>query len=351
MVWRALFAYSRSNIESIDPTGLTLAVCNLPTGNQIAMGTQIGLHRVLAERTTKVFFIAVLTVTWPFGLPAQAADTNCLETETALEYWRPLRAEATTTKLPVDALALELISCLGSPNPALRDGIGYELYTHWLRNEKFTDATRRALLIELSSNLAVAKEDAGLIRSFSALILAELMRSDSNRPFMSDAQRQELLDAAIAALKKETDFRGLESDIGWVHPVAHMADLLWRFTLHSQTTSEQAEIILAAVKSKIAPAGVAYSFNEGDRLARVVSTIIRRELIQSDVLATWLESFQAPESMQKWSDAFQSPEGMAQLHNTKQFLRALSDQLGETELDSRIAEPLQSLVDGFTLLI
>jgi len=283
--------------------------------------------------------------------PLYGAETDCLDTDAALGYWRPLREQAATTTLPTDPFALELVACLGSPNPELRDGIGYELYTYWLRNEKLTDPTRHALLRELGHGLESLDEGAGLRRSFSALILAELMRSDSNSPFMDDAARQNLLDKAIARLENETDFRGLDPEIGWVHPIAHIADLLWRFALHPATTHEQAISILAAVDSKIAPVGVSYAFNEGDRLARVISTMIRRDLVHTDDIVTWLAGFQEPRSMEKWSDAFQSPGGMAELHNTKQFLRALSDQLSEDEIDPKIAEPLQSLVRGFTLLI
>ncbi len=304
-----------------------------------------------AERTRQVLFFVGLGMMLTVASPRPAAATDCLDTEAALKYWQPLREQATSTALPADELALELVSCLGSPNPELRDRIGYELYTDWLRNEKLTDATRRALLNELSRGLGDVKEAAGLKRSFSALILAEVMRSDSNNPFMDDASRQDLLNAAIAGLKNESDFRGLEPEIGWVHPVAHMADLLWRFALHAETTREQARSILDAVDSKIAPSGVSYTFNEGDRLARVVSTMIRRDLVAAEAIATWLDGFQTPRSMEKWSDAFQSPDGMAELHNTKQFLRALSDQLSEDEIDRKIAEPLQSLVTGFTILI
>jgi hypothetical protein len=42
---------------------------------------------------------------------------------------------------------------------------------------------------------------------------------------------------------------------------------------------------------------------------------------------------------------------MAELHNTKQFLRSLSDQLAGAEIDPVIAEPLAALVNGFTQLI
>ena len=55
--------------------------------------------------------------------------------------------------------------------------------------------------------------------------------------------------------------------------------------------------------------------------------------------------------MGKWTDAFATPAGMAELHNTKQFLRALSDQLDGTEVDAAVFEELDSLVSMFTALI
>ena len=39
--------------------------------------------------------------------------------------------------------------------------------------------------------------------------------------------------------------------------------------------------------------------------------------------------------MARWGEAFQSPDGMAALHNTKQFLRALSDQLLTAQEEER----------------
>jgi hypothetical protein len=55
--------------------------------------------------------------------------------------------------------------------------------------------------------------------------------------------------------------------------------------------------------------------------------------------------------MERWSDAFRSPEGMTELHNTKQFMRALSDQLTATDVADSISEALAALVQGFTQLI
>ena len=105
------------------------------------------------------------------------------------------------------------------------------------------------------------------------------------------------------------------------------------------------------MRAKVAPDGATYAFNEGDRLARVVAVIIRNERLDPEQLGEWLAGFQSPRSMERWSDAFASPSGMAELHNTKQFFRALSDQLADVEVDPAISEPLAALVKGFTGLI
>jgi hypothetical protein len=292
----------------------------------------------------------LLTAIWiPAG--TSAAGIDCLDTDAALEYWRPLKETATSKEHYADSLAPELVSCLGSTDAELRDRIGYELFTYWLREDKLSKVTRLTLLDALTEQLGDPSPDAALSRSFSALILAELMRADSNDSFMTAGQRQALLDSTVQAIDHETDFRGIDAELGWVHPIAHMADLLWRFALHPAITAEQSETLLAAVRSKVAPTEVSYAFNEGDRLARVVAVIIRRELIAAEDIAAWIGEFESPNSMDKWSQAFQSPAGMAELHNTKQFLRALSDQLAGVEIDQQISAVLESLVGGFTQLI
>lgn len=284
-----------------------------------------------------------------------AAAVNCLDTEAALDYWRPIHEQAKDSDEVVDDLALELISCLASPNPELRDRIGYDLFTFWLRNEKLSDDIRRSLLGQLSATMTAEPADmpdsSALARSFSALILAEVMRSDSNAPFMTAEERQTLLTNGTAAIAGETDYRGLDADLGWIHPIAHMSDLLWRFALHAETTEEQAKSILDAIRSKVAPTTSFYGFNESDRLARVVTTVITRNLLGADKVSAWLSKFEAPTSMAKWSDAFASPQGMTELHNTKLFVRALADQLDGADIDPALAARLNALVQEFTQLI
>ena len=55
--------------------------------------------------------------------------------------------------------------------------------------------------------------------------------------------------------------------------------------------------------------------------------------------------------MNTWTDAFLTRAGMAELHNTKLFLRALSDQLQGADIDPAVSQAIDQLVQGFTQLI
>jgi hypothetical protein len=237
----------------------------------------------------------------------------------------------------------------------LRDRIGYELFSLWLRAEKLDDGTRRELFAKLRSMLietpAAAPGDTTFGRSFAALVLAEVLRSDAKQPFLAPGERSSLLEDTLQALDRENDFRGLTADHGWVHPIAHMADLLWRIALHPGTGKAEAERLLDGLRVKVGPTTSAYAFNEGDRLARVASVVIARQLLPPEDVAAWLDEFSAPQSMQRWGDAFSSPEGMTELHNTKQFVRALSDQLNDNDVDPGVTDRLNTLVQVFTDLV
>jgi hypothetical protein len=246
------------------------------------------------------------------------------------------------------ALARDLLPCLGSPNPLLRDNIGYGLYSYWLRNERLDRDSKRFLFNALQAEL---QSDAALERSFSALILAELLRADAIDAFLSANERNGLLGQTAAALQAETDYRGLDAELGWVHPVAHLADVLWRFALHPALGAEQARQIQAAVRAKATPLDTSYAFNEGDRLARVISQLLAREVLPEEAWQRWFAQFELRRDGQDWSSAFSSPQGMAELHNAKLFIRALADQIAGSSISSNLQARVEELVAMFTELV
>ena len=78
--------------------------------------------------------------------------------------------------------------------------------------------------------------------------------------------------------------------------------------------------------------------------------IDRRSLPESD-LVDWLDRYQSPAEMEDWFDAFASVEGMQELHNSKSFIRALSDQLREQGIDQTVRARIDALVELFTSIV
>lgn len=287
----------------------------------------------------------------PAGTSAQSVPVDCAPTAAALDYWRPILASISAGTHSADQLAPELSACLGSENSELRDTIGYGLFTYWLRNEELSKQSKLNLLTALSLNLEQSGIEHSLSRSFSALVVSELLRADNLENFTDDSERLKLLHIAANALAAETDYRGLVEGIGWVHPVAHLADLLWRFAQHAELSTEQTRIILEGVRGKAGTTDTGFMFNEGDRLARPVAALIRREVLPASDFVNWLGSFATPASMESWFDVFFSIEGMHELHNTKLFIRALSDQLRTESVDADIRARLDELVAILTAVV
>ncbi len=250
-----------------------------------------------------------------------------------MAFWSSLKAREGVPEAgqSVETLAPVLVSCLGSSDPALRDGVAYELLTSWMRSGALSDEALRPLTVtlvgQLSEGLGQIGKDTVFKRTFSALVLSEVIRRDNLKPFLSPEAFTQVLTASMHYLESERDLRGFSDKRGWMHGVAHAADLLWRFAMSPRLEQPGLEQLLQAVATKIAPSEHAYTHNESDRLARAVVAVIRRGQVPPEVLARWLEAVTTPQGMKSWDEAFSSEAGLARLHNTKQFLRALHTML------------------------
>ena len=112
-------------------------------------------------------------------------------------------------------LALGLLDCLASPDPALRDGIAFEAWSTWLRADQLDVATRSAALEQLLPRIAPqAAAGDGFAAPFAALVLSEIARTDRIAPWMSPAARDRLLAAGAEYLASVHDYRGFDEREG-----------------------------------------------------------------------------------------------------------------------------------------
>ena len=244
----------------------------------------------------------------------------------------------------VASLTPELLALLGSTDPELRDGVAYVVLATWLARDRYTPVEVWAMAERLATNLSIGlgeqESDHIFLRSFSALMLAEIVHRNNQGALLDERQVHRLLDAALAYLAAEQDLRGYVPDKGWAHAVAHTADLLWVLARSHHLHADSLERILEAIAAKAAPPGAQlYLYNEDQRLARATLGAIGRDLVDMGFLRSWIDRLARPGGRAVGVEAFfdglppaiADPADLALLRNTTQFLGALQFHLAHDE--------------------
>ncbi len=234
----------------------------------------------------------------------------------------------------LDDLTKTLFGYLGSTDPELRDDIAYIVYANWLKREMYTKDEIRDHINQLSNNLDAGigelESDSVFLRTFSVLLLAEIVHNDNKKPLLDQEQIQALLTKALWYLDAEKDPRGHIPVKGWAHALAHTADLMLVLGKNRFIEKNDLERILQGIADKlIHSTNWIYIHGEDDRLANAVVTILQRDLATIEFLTTWLKSFTEPEK--SWNGAYMDEGQVKAFYNVRNFLRSLSEAVRKSE--------------------
>lgn len=263
----------------------------------------------------------------------QIEPSKCALADVSTETLAGWRENAFADQL-TDRGARDFASCLGHPSPFLRDQIGYEGLTAALRSGEVSQSARRDLMTDLSANLN-AKDEAGFLAPFSALGLAELVRTDRIEAFLTPEERTTLVDTAATYLAGVSDFRAYSDTEGWRHGVAHGADVAMQLALNPNIEAADLAKLRDAITAQItARSGHAFTFGEPERLARPILFMANRGVISDEAWSDWFKALANPAPMAEWADAFQSEVDLARWHNLKAFARVLYVNASLSERDA-----------------
>lgn len=218
------------------------------------------------------------------------------------------------------AFAKGITACLSGPgDPELRDGIAYEALAHMLRGKQLDDATKRALLVDLSGRLQ-ADDPLGFGQPFAALALSEVARADRVEAFLTEDERVKLLVEAQHWFINVKDYRGFSEEEGWRHAVAHGSDLLMQLALNPKVNEEGLRLIISAVGIQVAQSETAYTDGEPERLARPILFAAARGALSEQEWTDWLKAIATPPDKDK---VFSKRAGLNWRSNVMGFLQAL----------------------------
>ncbi|MDY0815497.1 DUF2785 domain-containing protein [Kitasatospora purpeofusca] len=184
--------------------------------------------------------------------------------------WTALESAAPTP----DTLAA-VSAALRSPDPHVRDSLALEQLCRWV--PLLTPEQRLALGDEMAERLDDAEIQA---RTFAPLVLAELADHGAHRPAW--------LEAFARWYVGESDLRGFDPRLGWLHAVAHGADLLAALG-RGPLVADPTPLLDLVTARLLAPTDHVLDAMEDDRLGRAVAQILTRpELTERQALG-WLD--------------------------------------------------------------
>ncbi|MEZ0581184.1 DUF2785 domain-containing protein [Nocardioides sp. MH1] len=226
-------------------------------------------------------------------------------------------------------LTEELTELLGTPDSEQRE-LALAVLCTWVERGVYDDllpGLGDGIATGLLTGLGERDTDSVFRRSFSALVVAEVIDRDSRRPRVNRAKVHEWGDRLATWFLMERDERGYVEGHGWAHAIAHGADALGALARSPHCGPGELLVVLDVIGDRVTrknPATVWYS-GEADRLAMTTLHVLRRGLVPDELVEPWLERI--ADAARPRRDATDGEDVYRQTGNAAAFLRALYLQL------------------------
>lgn len=177
---------------------------------------------------------------------------------------------------PVEEVVRGLSRAMADPDPLVRDGAAYSVLSAWISRGVIDGPRRLALGDEMAARFLDGEVQA---RTFAPLVLDMLVgKGDFKDDWVASFERW---------YPAEKDLRGHDETLGWLHAVAHGADLLGTFGCHPEVAPVRM-LDLAAARLT-APTEHVFDQLEDDRLGRAVARILTRSDLSERDATAWLD--------------------------------------------------------------
>jgi hypothetical protein len=166
---------------------------------------------------------------------------------------------------------------LTSPDPVVRDETAYSELSGRIRSGALDDR-----LVDIGDVMAERFGHPEIqARAFAPLVLAAMVR----RSIVDAVVLRRWFDAFAGWWPAEEDVRGWDSELGWLHAVAHGADLVGALGAFLPAR----DLLVLVGRRATAPTSYQYAQMEEDRLARAVGEVLARPGLTAADATGWLE--------------------------------------------------------------
>lgn len=240
--------------------------------------------------------------------------------------------------------AVECLKYIGVVDPELRDDLIYEVFANWIEKGYFTgDRLQEYLNIcldkeHLLAGLGQVEGDLVYTRTFSVLIIAEIIAKHVNKPFLPKELVLQTNKTVLRYYKEEKDMRGYTGEKGWAHAMAHGADALTQLAACKELEKQDLWDILIAFQEKICQGEYVFIDREPNRMICAINKVLGRGCLGQDEIGTWIKGFKN-RCKDKGDIRF-----FHQRINIENFFRCLYFDIDKNYVNTQIIELISKLV-------
>ncbi len=243
------------------------------------------------------------------------------------------------------ALTKTLIENIGDQDSFIRDLLICPIlanlfYYDHLTKEEITEFTKtligeKGMMFDIPNYYELSV----LTRSFSLLAIVIIIYRYRSDKVLSKDLFTELYNQFMDYFRNETDFRGYIDDIGWLHSVAHSADVFKQLFKCEDLVETEFKAMFEVIRERFMINTYVFMSDEDERMVSALHEAFKRDVLSEEYILDWINGFRSFEKLAKY------PEDYNVDINIRNLLRSLYFRLVGDENYKVILDKLIEVLD------
>lgn len=243
------------------------------------------------------------------------------------------------------ALTKTLIENIGDQDSFIRDLLICPIlanlfYYDHLTKEEITEFTKtligeKGMMFDIPNYYELSV----LTRSFSLLAIVIIIYRYRSDKVLSKDLFTELYNQFMDYFRNETDFRGYIDDIGWLHSVAHSADVFKQLFKCEDLVETEFKAMFEVIRERFMINTYVFMSDEDERMVSALHEALKRDVLSEEYILDWINGFRSFEKLAKY------PEDYNVDINIRNLLRSLYFRLVGDENYKVILDKLIEVLD------
>ncbi|QMS85576.1 DUF2785 domain-containing protein [Candidatus Xianfuyuplasma coldseepsis] len=191
-------------------------------------------------------------------------------------------------------LVLDLLEDIGIKDPQIRDELVYPALAHLLHDKHLTEDELTAVLDKLIGpeyllfDLDNIIEYSVLIRSFTVLQLVILVHVHNRDHIIPVKYIKQLSTAFMSYFQQETILDGYNETVGFMHSIAHSADLFAQLFKVEDFNETIFKSMLNAIQNKFKINHYYFSHDEDERMVVAIMNALDANILEEEYWKSWI---------------------------------------------------------------